>query len=229
MRLISKFKSRKKPGGQPHGDVPSSSPQATRSTLVPSPQTLASDSGSASTSSIMAIIVQPPCDQVVPSVPQLGEPPPSSPSPALPPPARSSAQLTTSNTASSTPPSNNDIAFQDPWIRAYEIAQKREPDLMADYKKHLASLQENAVSSADLSTPRSVESIVNKLWEDREKKQWRVSLLGKDIKMREQAERLAKFLLWSDPIVQNAVSAQPYAALAWSGVSVLLPVGKLLS
>jgi ankyrin repeat domain-containing protein 50 len=78
---------------------------------------------------------------------------------------------------------------------------------MADYKKHRASLQENATSSADLSTPRSVQSIVNKLWEDREKKQWRVSLLGKDIKIREQAERLAKFLLWSDPIVQSAVIA----------------------
>jgi hypothetical protein len=100
---------------------------------------------------------------------------------------------------------------------------------MTDYKKHLASLQDDATLSADLSTPRSVESIVNKLWEDREKKQWRVSLLGKDIKIREQAERLAKFLLWSDPIVKNAVSAQPYAALAWSGVSVLLPVGSLLS
>ncbi|OCL07139.1 hypothetical protein AOQ84DRAFT_320378, partial [Glonium stellatum] len=95
---------------------------------------------------------------------------------------------------------------------------------MADYKKHLASLQENAAPSADLLAPRFVESIVNKLWEDREKKQWGVSLLGKNIKIREQTERLAKFLLWSAPIVKSAVSAQPYAALAWSGVSVLLPL-----
>ena len=70
---------------------------------------------------------------------------------------------------------------------------------MADYKNHLASLQENVAPSAGLLTPRSVQSIVNKLSEDREKKQWRVSLLGKDIQIREQTERLAKFLLWSDP------------------------------
>jgi hypothetical protein len=113
----------------------------------------------------------------------------------------------------------------DLWTRAYEIFQSREPELMADYKKHLASLQDDHTDSADLSAPRSVESIVKQLLEDREKKQWRVSLLGKDIKIREQAERLTKFLLWSDPVVKNALSAQPYAALAWSGVTLLLPVG----
>ncbi|KAJ5740823.1 hypothetical protein N7493_000695 [Penicillium malachiteum] len=54
--------------------------------------------------------------------------------------------------------------------------------------------------------------------------QWRVSLLGKDVKIREQSEKLAKFLLWSSPIVQSALSSQPYAALAWSGVALLLPL-----
>jgi hypothetical protein len=97
---------------------------------------------------------------------------------------------------------------------------------VADYTTHLASLQDNAAASVDLSNPRSVEYIVKQLLEDREKKQWRVPLLGKNIKIREHAERLAKFLLWCDPIVQTALtsSAQPYAALAWSGVALLLPV-----
>jgi hypothetical protein len=112
----------------------------------------------------------------------------------------------------------------DPWARAYELFQTREAELMADYQTHLTSLRGDAVTSVDLDTPPSVESIVKTLLEDREKKAWRVSILGKDIKIRKQAERLAKFLLWSDPIVQKALSAQPYAALAWSGVSLLLPV-----
>ena len=113
----------------------------------------------------------------------------------------------------------------DPWVRAYKIFREREPELMADYAKHLASVQGDPLASVDLSVPWSVESIVRQLLEDREKKQWQVSLLGKDIKIREQAEKLAKFLLWSDPIVKNALNAQPYAALAWNGVSLLLPVG----
>ena len=55
---------------------------------------------------------------------------------------------------------------------------------------------------------------MKQLLDDREKKQWRVSLLGRDIKLREQAERLAKFVLWSDPLVKSALSIQPHAALA---------------
>ncbi len=112
----------------------------------------------------------------------------------------------------------------DPWARAYEIFEKREPGLAADYKTHLASLQPDGAAGADLSDPRSVESAVKQLLEDREKKQWRISLPGKDVKVREQAERLAKFLLWADPVVKSALGAQPFAALAWSGVTLLLPV-----
>ena len=117
----------------------------------------------------------------------------------------------------------------DPWMQAYDILRARQPELIADYEKHLASLHGGTAPSADLSNPRSVESIVKQLLKDREDKQWQVSLWGKDIKVRKQAEKLVKFLLWTDPIVKNAVSAQPYAALAWSGVSLLLPVDKQLS
>ena len=108
----------------------------------------------------------------------------------------------------------------DLWARAYEILQEREPELMGDFIRHLSSLQDDP----DPLSSKSVQSLVTRLLEDREKKQWRVSLLGKDIKIREQAERLAKFLLWSDSIISEAVSAQPYAALAWCAVSLLLPV-----
>ena len=129
------------------------------------------------------------------------------------------------------PTASGTIASQniDPWLRAYEIFEKLKPELAADYKKHLASLQgSTTTTSADLSTPRSVEAIVKQLLQERENKQWQISLPGKNVKIREQAENLVKFLLWTDPIVKTAVSAQPYTALAWSGVSLLLPVGDRL-
>jgi hypothetical protein len=113
----------------------------------------------------------------------------------------------------------------DPWKLAYGILQAREPKLVEAYQAHLGLAQHDNSVHANLSNPRSVESVMTKLLEDREKKQWRFSLLGKDVKVREQTEKLAKFLLWADPVVKNAVSTQPYAALAWAGVSLLLPVG----
>lgn len=89
---------------------------------------------------------------------------------------------------------------------------------------HLPSLQGD---TGPLSFP-PVERIVAELVSDGEKKQWRVSLLGKDINIREQVERLAKFLLWSDSLVQAAVSNQPYAALAWSGASIFLSIRRVV-
>lgn len=116
------------------------------------------------------------------------------------------------------PPTTVDIY---PWTRAYKMVQEREGELMADYWKHF---QGDAAAGADLSSRHSVETILNKLLEGRKREQWSFSILGKNVKIREQVERLAKFILWSDPIVQKAVSSQPYAALAWSGVSLLLPL-----
>lgn len=55
------------------------------------------------------------------------------------------------------------------------------------------------------------------------------TMLEKDAEIRKQVERLAKFLIWSDEITKNALSAQPYAALAWSGVSMLSPVSLMIS
>ncbi|KAB5513489.1 hypothetical protein GE09DRAFT_980623, partial [Coniochaeta sp. 2T2.1] len=203
-RLLGKSK----PDGGSKGSSGVSSPSAT----PPTAPVLPSVSAPASASEIPSdpIIAHPPPKQIVLSAPQHRNPIPVSPGPQPAPP-------TASNAASS---SSHDV---DPWGTAYKIFQEREPDLTADYAKHLASVQGDPAASTDLSVPRSVESIVTQLLEDREKKQWRVSLLGRDIKIREQAEKLAKFLLWSDSIVKDALSAQPYAQLAWSGVSLLLP------
>jgi hypothetical protein len=216
MGQFSQFKNRllgkSKPDGGSKGSSRVSSPSATPPTAPVLPSAPAPAAAS-EIPSVPTIIAHPPPEQIVPSAPQPPNPTPVSPGP------QPAAPPTASDAASSL---SQDV---DPWGRAYKIFREREPELTADYEKHLASLQGDAAASIDLSVPRSVESIVKQLLEDREKKQWRVSLLGRDIKMREQAEKLAKFLLWSDPIVKAALSAQPYAALAWSGVSVLLPVG----
>lgn len=117
----------------------------------------------------------------------------------------------------------------DTWALAFKLAQERESKLMLAYEEYLLSLQDDNAASGDLSTPEFIKSIVERTMEDNEKKMWRVTLYVADIevKVHVQVERLTKFLLWSESIVKAAVSHQPYAALAWSGVSLLLPVCSL--
>ncbi|XHF97076.1 hypothetical protein AWENTII_000679 [Aspergillus wentii] len=114
----------------------------------------------------------------------------------------------------------------DPWTRAFELFRERNHDqgLVIAYKDHLGFLRGDGDSGPDLWSKDSVEATVKKLLEDRDQKQWKITIMDRDIKIRSQLERLTKFLLWSDPVVKTAVSCQPYAALAWSGVSLILPL-----
>ena len=117
--------------------------------------------------------------------------------------------------------SSNDL-----WLQAYEALELREPDLVAACKRRLAPASTN---SADPSlSPELIETIINSNLQDREADQWVINLGKKPVKVREQGEKVIKFILWSSDIVSQALSAQPYAALAWSGVSILLPASSVL-
>ena len=115
---------------------------------------------------------------------------------------------------------------KDLWLQAYGALELREPDLVAAYKRRLAP---TSTDPADPSlSPELIETIINSNLQDREADQWVINLGRKPVKMREQGEKIIKFILWSNDIVSQALSAQPYMALAWSGVSILLPVSSAL-
>ncbi|KAK8116336.1 hypothetical protein PG984_012838 [Apiospora sp. TS-2023a] len=102
---------------------------------------------------------------------------------------------------------------------------KREPELTTDYKTHLATVYDVATARPTGSlSPDSAKSIVEKLQKKRKEKQWHITFHGKDVKFRAQAEKMAKFFVWRDVVVKNALSAQPYAVLSWFGVFILLSI-----
>ncbi|PMD14051.1 hypothetical protein NA56DRAFT_404439 [Hyaloscypha hepaticicola] len=144
---------------------------------------------------------------------------PSDPQPPKPLPTPPSSSQRSGQPAEPVTPSTDDSV--DLWELAYEKFRAQEPELAEDYTKQLLG---NATASTDLASRQCVETALKKLLEDREKKQWKISFSGHSMKVRKQADRLTKFLQWSDPLVKAAVSAQPYAALAWSGVGLLLPL-----
>ncbi|KAJ5760778.1 hypothetical protein N7520_007934 [Penicillium odoratum] len=112
----------------------------------------------------------------------------------------------------------------DLWAWAYKLLANREPALMEDYRKHLGSIGTGGLVDVDFSVPRSIESVVKNLLDEHEKKQWRFALRGMQMKIRQLTEKLIKFVLWASPIIQRAVSNDPYIALAWGGVCLLLPL-----
>ncbi|KAJ5644882.1 hypothetical protein N7507_010893 [Penicillium longicatenatum] len=112
----------------------------------------------------------------------------------------------------------------DLWAWAYEMVAQRQPALMADYKKHLGSMGGNGSIDVDFTAPRSVESVVKNIQDEQKKKHWQVAIQGKHMTIREPTEKLIKFVIWVAPKIQSAVSGFPYAALAWGGVCLVLPL-----
>lgn len=114
---------------------------------------------------------------------------------------------------------------RDLWMNAYEALKSRNPDLVTAYERHLASADLGPTVSAFPSlSPELIEAIVKPKLENREANRLVLHLGKAPINVREQGEKIIKFILWSKDVISPAVSAQPYAALAWSGVSILLPV-----
>lgn len=149
------------------------------------------------------------------------------PSEGAPPPEREEAPPAqeASSSAPEQPASN---ISDDLWAKAYDILTEREPDLISDYEKHLDGREDSEATSANsrpaLSNPDAVKDIVQSLQDDRKAKQWKFNIRSKDHKVKDQLEKLVKLVSLADGIIKQAVSAQPYAALAWSGVSIFLPV-----
>jgi len=112
------------------------------------------------------------------------------------------------------------------WQDAFQLAERREGSLMANYRKLLVSLA-GVICDTDTSIASSAEKILQGLITQRELNQWGFTVLGMEYKVRQQVDKFVKVIQWTDPIVKQAVSAEPHAGLAWSGVSVFLAVWRV--
>ena len=107
------------------------------------------------------------------------------------------------------------------WKDAYEKLKQKEPKLAQSFGQ---------ASGASLDSPEQIQCAVRALLDKREERQWIIAVAGKSVHVRANGERLIKFILWSKDIIADGLSSQPYMALAWSGITMLLPVcGKGLS
>jgi hypothetical protein len=117
------------------------------------------------------------------------------------------------------------LSCKDLWEPAFRKLEFEQSDLVAEYKKHISSyLGRELIETTIHSSPEAIKGLVKDLMTKRETKQWDVNVFRHRIKIREQVEVLVGLLVKSDDVIKNAISSQPHLALAWSGVSIILPV-----
>jgi hypothetical protein len=108
----------------------------------------------------------------------------------------------------------------DLWRRAYKVLQERESQLVESYERLICP------DGGEFDTEERMKQAIQTKLERRESRHFIFKLADKSIKVREWGDSIAKLMIWSEGIVSTAISAQPYAALAWTGVSIFLPVGS---
>ena len=122
---------------------------------------------------------------------------------------------------------------KDLWDRAYKLLRddRSTRGLLESYEKILLSEIKDGIASQTL--PASFESfdrqpqlaaLVSKKLQAVDNARWRFHIRDETIEVKAQVDRLVKAVLFAKDFVSSAVSSEPHAALAWTGVCVLLPV-----
>ncbi|MCJ1384636.1 hypothetical protein MMC17_007754, partial [Xylographa soralifera] len=109
------------------------------------------------------------------------------------------------------------------WALAYDALQKTNPELIEKFN-HCLGISTTDIDNKSLVLP-STDRVVQKAFDElKEAGSSNEELKKTSAKIRKYFEQTIKIVIASKDYISSAVSANPYAALAWTGVSLLLPL-----
>jgi hypothetical protein len=120
------------------------------------------------------------------------------------------------------------------WNEAYDALRANEENLVKDYEattyKNLGTMVSStvALTGAKLGRENLMAIVLREKMEEVDENTWRLKFCGREVPIRDLAEPVVGIVKWADDYIGNAVSANPYASIAWAGVSLLLPVSYIL-
>lgn len=119
------------------------------------------------------------------------------------------------------------VVPEDLWKQAYEKCKSREGELVIGYEQHMKRYTSpDGIACDDEFSPGKVAEFIKAQRAHLDARRLALRLPGGSITMSEQGEKIVKFILWFNGTISSALASQPYASLAWSGVSIILPVSR---
>lgn len=117
------------------------------------------------------------------------------------------------------------VATDDLWAEGYERCKLRDKGLVDKYEKQMKAYTSSAgIAADDRFSPGEIAGLIKAKREERDARRLTFHLRGKNKAIQVQGEKIIKFVLWFNSTISSALASQPYASLAWSGVSIILPV-----
>lgn len=131
-----------------------------------------------------------------------------------------------------------DLSFHNIWEDAYSKFKTEYPKLLDSYQSGILEetrtkcpdsrrrlLHEPARSATELQ--RQLVIVLEIQNEYIQEKQWKIKVGDKERKIRDAIRKTINFVSKAKDFISAAAINEPHAALAWAGVSCLLPVSQL--
>lgn len=113
----------------------------------------------------------------------------------------------------------------DLWRRAYQDLKSREKALVEIFERNITYM---ANVTADTEQTHfdygTIQKIAEQKIDARKAERLSIRLGNHPVEFRAVGEKIIEGLLWSSTFIGAAVCTQPYAALAWSGVTMIFPL-----
>ena len=113
----------------------------------------------------------------------------------------------------------------DLWKRAYQDLRIREKALVETFERNITYIANpTGLTEQTPFDSGTIQKIAEQKIDARKAGRLSIQLGNHSVEFRAVGEKIIERLLWSSTFIGAAVSNQPYAALAWSGVSMILPL-----
>jgi hypothetical protein len=105
------------------------------------------------------------------------------------------------------------------WNEAYKDLRDKDEKLMRNYEATAG------LSGSDIGEDQ-MKSILEAKVQDVNKNTWKLEFGGRGVLVKDLMKPVVAIVDWSNEYISAAVSANPYASVAWAGVSLLLLVSN---
>lgn len=116
---------------------------------------------------------------------------------------------------------------RDLWDEAYEALRETDIKLVERYEETILRIDQEGARLGPVGSVARQEQLsafITRRLDSIEKDKQIFVVAGKKIVLQEQVDKIVRIIMFAKDFVSSAVNAEPHAALAWTGVCMLLPV-----
>ncbi|KAL7809038.1 ankyrin repeat-containing domain protein [Trichoderma gracile] len=133
----------------------------------------------------------------------------------------------TNDTSKTSDIDHTNVPIRDLWNLAYENLRKEDGRLIDDYEAKIRknlSADVGCTIGSNLSRRDWMEKILQEKMKEVNNNAWRIRFGSSETQFKDMANNVLGVVNWANEYITDALRPNPYASMAWAGVSLLLPL-----